>query len=324
MGSISPFEQMQVAASSAIDASIVITTRNRRDEALRAISSCLAQENCSIEILLFDDASDDGTVEAVRKKFPSVRIFSNPSRMGYIHNRNRGFEEALGSVVFSIDDDAYFSSRDIVMSVLKHFRDDCTIAAVAIPFIEPMNRRSLSSLQTPFISRSGDELCGYIGCAHAVRREIVLSLGGYREFFIHQGEERDLCLRMIAAGFRIVYGGQGLIVHMVSPKRQLDRVTYYASRNGLLFDILNLPVPDVLIRLVWDPIAIIRYRFSWSTLPLKLRGIMAGFCEGAKRWRERKAVSRAAYVRFKTLPGHGPEEWVQAIPPPCALPDSTR
>jgi GT2 family glycosyltransferase len=307
-----------------IDASIVITTRNRRVDLLFAIASCMAQQGCRFEILLFDDASDDGTAQAVREKFPSVLIFANPDRMGLIHNRNRGFEEALGSVVFSIDDDAYFSSPDIVESVLNKFRDDYKIAAVAIPYIEPMNRRSLSSLQTPFISRSGDELSAYKGCAHAVRREVVLNLGGYREFFVHQGEERDLCLRMIAAGFRIVYGDKGLIVHMVSPNRQMDRVTYYGTRNRLLFDMLNLPVPDLLIRLIWDPVAIIRYRFSWSTLPLKLRGIVAGFCEGTKRWRERKPVSCAAYALFRTLPGHGPEEWVQAIPPPCALPESTR
>jgi GT2 family glycosyltransferase len=318
MDSISPFEQVQTAASSAIDASVVITSRNRRDEALRAISSCLAQENCSIEILLFDDASDDGTVEAVRKNFPSVRIFASPGRMGYIHNRNRGFEEALGSVVFSIDDDAYFSSRDIVKSVLKNFRDDSTIAAVAIPYIEPMNRRSLSSLQTPFISRSGDELCAYIGCAHAVRRDIVLNLGGYRELFVHQGEERDLCLRMIAAGFNIVYANSGLIVHMVSPKRHTERVTYYGARNRILFDILNLPLPDLMIRLIWDPIAILRYRFSWASLPVKLRGIAAGLFVGARRWSDRHPVSREAYAHFRRLPGHGPEQCDHAIPPTCA------
>ena len=300
-----------------IDASIVITTRNRRDDTLRAVESCLAQQGCKFEVLVFDDASDDGTAEALRQAAPSVRIFANKLRTGYIYNRNRGFYEALGSIVFSIDDDAYFSAPDIVTRVLQHFREDTKLGAVAIPYVEPLNQRSVSSLNTRFHLRSGDELRAYVGCAHAIRRETALSLGGYREYFIHQGEERDLCLRMMATGRRIVYGDSDYIVHTVSPKRQAERVTYFGARNLLLFNLLNLPMRDLLIRLLWDPIAILKYRFSWSTLPVKLRGIGAGFVDGVRHWRDRHAVSRAIYARFRKLPGHGPEEWDQEIPPPC-------
>jgi GT2 family glycosyltransferase len=305
------------AGFSSVDASVVITTRNRRDDTLRAVASCLSQQGCKLEILVFDDASEDGTVEAVRLATPSVRVFANQARTGYIQNRNRGFREAAGPIVFSIDDDAYFADPNIVMCILRYFHQDDSIGAVAIPYIEPLNVRSRSYQKTPFHSLTGDELRSYIGCSHAIRRDVALGLGGYREYFVHQGEERDLCLRMSSAGWRVVYGGSGLIVHMVSPKRQTDRVIYYGARNRLLFDLLNLPLPHLLVRLLWDPVAIIRYRFALSTLPVKLRGIAAGFLEGAKRWRERQAVSRATYRLFMQLPGHGPETWDQAIPPPC-------
>jgi GT2 family glycosyltransferase len=317
MGFIVLSEEMTAIAFSRVDASVVITTRNRRDDTLRAVASCLAQQGCKIEILVFDDASEDGTVEAVQQQAPTVRVFANEIRTGYIHNRNRGFREAVGAVVFSIDDDAYFAEADTIARILRYFRLDETIGAVAIPYIEPLNVRSLSSNKTPFHSLAGDELRSYIGCSHAIRRDVVLGIGGYRECFIHQGEERDLCLRMRSEGWRVVYGDSGLIVHMVSPKRQTDRVIYYGARNRLLFDLLNLPLPHLLLRLVWDPVAIIRYRFALSTLPVKLLGIIAGFLEGAKHWGEREAVSSSTYQRFTQLSGHGPESWDQAIPPPC-------
>lgn len=317
MDSIVFSEGSMAAGFSSVDATVVITTRNRRADTLRAVASCLAQQGCRLEIMVFDDASDDGTVEAVRQAAPSVRVFANQVRTGYVHNRNRGFREAAGSVVFSIDDDAYFTESDIITRILRCFHLDESIGAIAIPYIEPLNVRSNSTQKAPFHSLAGDELRSYIGCSHAVRRDVALRLGGYREYYVHQGEERDLCLRMRSAGWRIVYGDSGLIVHMVSPKRQTDRVIYYGARNRLLFDLLNLPLPHLLVRLLWDPVAIIRYRFALSTLSVKLRGIGAGFLEGAKHWGERQAVSSSTYQRVTQLPGHGPEAWDQAIPPPC-------
>jgi len=300
-----------------MDASIVITTRNRRKDALRAVESCLAQEKCRIEVLVFDDASDDGTVDEVRGMAPEVRVFVNEERMGYIPGRNRGFHEATAEIVFSLDDDAYFSTTDIVSRTLQIFRENPSVGAVAIPYIEPLNVRSLSSLRTPLRVQPGDSLRSYAGCAHAVRREVALALGGYREFFVHQGEERDLCLRMMDAGWRVLYGSSGLIVHMVSPKRESERVTYFGARNRILFNILNLPFSVLAIRSLWDPVAIIRYRFSWSSLLIKMRGIGSGFVEGIARIRERRPVSRATYRHFTHLPGHGPEHWDKEIPPRC-------
>src|ERR1039458_379658 len=263
--------------------SIVVTTRNRCDEALRAVASCYAQNYGAIEILVFDDASEDDTVAAVTRAFPKVRMFANQERAGYVYNRNRGFAEANGNYVFSIDDDAYFSHSGIVSAIVAIFETDPTAGAVAIPYIEPLNRRSLSSLRKPFRAKPGEELRNFIGCAHAVRRDVALQLGGYRDFFVHQGEERDFCLRLRAAGWRLVYGSSGYIVHMVSPKRDSERIAYYGARNQILFETLNVPFPEVLFRIVWVSQGMIRYRFAWSKLPTVVSGILAGLADTIRR-----------------------------------------
>jgi len=259
--------------------------------------------------LVVDDASEDDTVTAVTGISNRVRVLTSVSRAGYIVNRNRGFREASGNIVFSIDDDAYFSQPDIVSHTMKLFQEQPDIGAVAIPYIEPLNRRSQSSLRSPFRAKPGDELSGFIGCSHAVRKSIALQLGGYREFFIHQGEERDLCIRMREAGWRIVYGRSGYIVHMVSPKRDTERVIFYGVRNQIIFDVLNIPLPYLCFRLVWDSIAMVRYRFAWATFPLKFRAIIVGFYKSLQYIEFRQPVSRNTYSLYKKLPGHGPEEW---------------
>ena len=298
-------------------ASVVITTRNRRDDVLVAIGSCFAQD-CDVEVLVYDDCSDDGTAVAVRTAFPETRIFELPGRIGYIANRNQGFRDAVAPVVFSLDDDAYFSQPDIVSRTLEFLDRDLSIAAVAIPYIEPLKRLSLSSQRSPQRALApGAEVRSYTGCAHAIRVDAALAVGGYRDFFVHQHEERDLCLRLHNAGGRIVYGDGAPIVHMVSPKRSTDRVMFYGGRNQILCETLNVPFPDLLLRLIRVPIGLVSYRFNWSTLPIKLRALAAGLIETIRHWRDREPVGRAAFRAYRQLPGHGPLAWDGDVPPPC-------
>lgn len=225
---------------------------------------------------------------------------------------------AKGDIVFSLDDDAYFSSQDIVSSVVDTFKHYDNVGAIAIPYVEPLDKRSVSSNRSFFQCKPGEQLRNYIGCAHAIRRDVAKHLNGYREFFVHQGEERDLCLRMLQAGWAIVYADSSPVVHMVSSFRDADRISYYGARNRILFNWLNLPLPEMFFRMVWDPIAIIKYRFAWESVNTKLRGIIAGYVESLRRFSQRQPVSRQIYSRFTRLPAHGPENWSGSLPT-CAM-----
>jgi len=288
-------------------ASVVITTRNRKENTLRAVSSCFAQTYSAIEVLVFDDASEDGTAEAVASAYPKARVFAETRRSGYIVLRNRGFEEARGEIVFSIDDDAYFSARDSVAWVMETFAADDRVAAVAIPFIEPLARRSKSTLDAPLRAVRGSEIRSYIGCAHAIRRKTALDLGGYREFFEHQGEERDLCMRIRETDLKILYCDCAPIVHTVSPARDRTRMVFFGTRNTLLFDLLNLPAGILAYRLPADILSLLRYRFDLKTLPVKTAAIIDAFRVGF-RWRKlRRPVSAETWRSWRSLPTHGPD-----------------
>src|SRR5687768_4402013 len=101
-------------------ASVIIPTRNRREELRQSIRSALAQ-TVPLEVLVLDDGSDDGTPEMVASEFPAVRYFRFEGPNGPAMLRNRGSERAVAPILFPIDDDAVFVSPRTVEQTLAEF-----------------------------------------------------------------------------------------------------------------------------------------------------------------------------------------------------------
>jgi len=222
-----------------LTATVVITTKNRQEELLKAVASAMAQRGLA-EVIVIDDGSSDGTSEAAEAAFhrwesgkvgrweggeaaseewrveqpsaadqgtkrpcdgrqgerPELRVVRHEESKGLIVRRNEATRIARGDVIFSIDDDAVFSSPCVVEQTLREFSHP-RIGAVAIPCIEPqLNNKELQR------APSADRVwvtANFKGTAHAVRRDVFLAVGGYREELLHQGEEGDFCVRMLAA-----------------------------------------------------------------------------------------------------------------------------
>lgn len=85
---------------------VVVTTRDRREGALAAAASALAQDPPPLEVLVIDNGSQDGTPEAIAARFgAAVRVAVEPRR-GLSAARNRAVELARGDTIAFLDDDA--------------------------------------------------------------------------------------------------------------------------------------------------------------------------------------------------------------------------
>jgi GT2 family glycosyltransferase len=272
------------------------------------LSSCFRQTHPSFEVLVFDDSSSDGTLEAVSRHFPAVKLFRSDRRQGYIRLRNRGFGEAAGKFVFSLDDDAEYSDPDSITATVRLFERWPDVAAVAMPYVEP-GRVSNGVPSSDGARDTATELRSYVGCAHAVRKTAARELGGYRELFVHQGEEVDLCIRLLNRGHRIIYGATGPIIHRVSEVRDIRRMDRYGIRNTLLFELLNVPMPHLFPRLLSDALKLLAWNLSFPTVLYRTYYLIRGLGACLKYARLRSPVSQATYQRFLRLPRHGPEPW---------------
>ena len=221
-----------------VAASIVIPTRDRVEELRELLYSILAQ-TVPVEILVMDDGGSEATSKMMRVEFPRVRYICLACGLGPAFQRNRGIELATQPIVFPVDDDTLFVSPHTVAQTLADC-DHARIGAVGIPYI---NVRQDQTVQQRAPAAGVHVVHAFVGAAHAVRRDVFLKVGGYREHFFFMGEEGDLCLRMMQAGFVTRLGRADPIYHLESSHRDLSRAGFSGRRNDILFAWHNVPWP---------------------------------------------------------------------------------
>lgn len=293
---------MAPIAKSAPDATVVVATRNRREDLGRLLPTVLAQTAC-IEVLVIDDGSTDGTAAMVAADFPDVRLKRSEVSQGYIAQRNQAATLARAPLIVSVDDDALLPSRETVAQTIADFNHP-RIGAVAIPYVDVRHRPEV-------LQRAPDDdrpyvVDTFVGTAHAVRRDVFVKVGGYRTALGHQCEEADFCLRMLDAGFTIRLGRAQHLLHLESPKRNLDMVFVKDRRNNMLHGWHNVPMPYLPVRLAKVTLHSIALARRHGHAGPMLRGLGQGWRYGLRCRAERRPVARSTYRLDHLLRKRGP------------------
>lgn len=299
-------------------ASVVLTTKNRKDDLGTALESVLRQ-SVPVETIVIDDGSDDGTADMVRAEFPTVRLYAHRESRGLIVRRNELTELACAGIVFSIDDDATFPSPYTVEQTLAEF-DHPRVAAVAIPFVN-VRQDDVVRQWAPdadHVYATAD----YIGTAHALRRDVFRRLGGYRGHLVHQGEEGDFCVRMLAAGYVVRLGRADPIHHFESPRRSFARMDYYGRRNDILFAWHNVPLGRLPGQLVVSTLAGLTFGVKVGRPVRMAYGLLGGYAGCVRHWSRRCPVSSEAFALYRWLRRQKavPIDQVEARLPPIPAP----
>ncbi len=232
--------------------SVVTITRDRREELLRTLGHLTALPERP-RIIVVDNHSSDGTVDAVRAGFPEVDVVALEENLGAA-GRNVGVSRAGTPYVAFSDDDSWWApgALRLVADVLDvHGRLAVVQGHILVGDRErddPIHAQMAASPLSPEPGVPGHPIASFVGCVSAVRRSAFLAVGGFDARLLVGGEEEHLSADLAAAGWSLAYVPEARGHHHASPKRGRDARRRQGIRNTLWFAWLRRPLGSAVRR----------------------------------------------------------------------------
>jgi GT2 family glycosyltransferase len=236
---------------------VIVLNWNRYADTLRCLAS-LADTSISLtDILVVDNASTDGSVEAIRSSFPTVQIVRNTENLGYAAGNNVGLHHAIEAryeYALLLNNDTVVAT-DAIDALVEPLRAHPRIAVcgAAIAYLSEPTRvwsaggviqRRDGSVTTDWLDRHMADLPSATyavdhvsGCCLLVRVSAIQQVGFLDPRFFMYFEETEWCARFTRANWEIVVNPAARIWHAIDPVAQSGSpaIAYYMTRNHLLF-----------------------------------------------------------------------------------------
>jgi hypothetical protein len=228
-----------------VDVSVVVVTYRCRDAARACLASLYERtREISLEVVVVDNASGDGTEEMVRKEFPQARLFPLADNIGFGPAVNLAAEQARGEYLLLLNPDTivHAGMPDALVAFARGLpgpaicggrtlRPDgrldpgscwgaptlwslfcfATMLSTAFKGSRLLDPESLGGWERDSV-RDVDIVTG---CLLLAPRTLWLELGGFDPRFFMYGEDADLALRAAEAGVRRVITPRAVVTHEV-------------------------------------------------------------------------------------------------------------
>ena len=249
--------------------SVVMINWNRK-EILQHVLHTLGQQTYErYEIILCDNHSTDGAPDMVEQEFPDVQLIRQDENLG-ITGYNLAFQRSAGDIIVILDNDSFLED-DGISKIVNKFHTYPQLGALGCKvynYYSGQVHHWHPSVREENVPSEGVDSPLFNGCAAAARRQVLNEAGFYPdEFFLYENE-RDLCTRIINAGYDVKYFTDISGYHMVTEEtRRSERLIYYAGRNRIWYFWKYMPVSIAL----------------WKTLIVVVKSLMAAAASGKVR-----------------------------------------
>ncbi len=241
--------------------SVVIVTWNSRNHIAPCLTSLMKQvDEPSMEIVVVDNGSQDGTKDLIRRQFSSVRLLTNERNEGFTRACNRGLAESQGQYVLLLNPDTVPLSGSL-SRMIQYMEIHAEVGALGPQLLFPDGRVQPSCRQFPdyrlmlweftglrlifpgsrifgawrmsyFQHRQPRSVDQPMGACLLLRRSALEAIGTLDERFEMFFSDVDLCHRLKTAGWEIIFLPSAQVVHWLgSSVRQAQGRMLLASHR---------------------------------------------------------------------------------------------
>jgi GT2 family glycosyltransferase len=244
--------------------SIVIVNYNVRYFLRQCLQSIYKSEvNADLELIVVDNASEDGSVDMLKKEFPGIRLICNSENLGFSKANNAAFKIAASDFILVLNPDTILQ-EDTLQCCLDFMNENPQAGAVGVRMFDgsgsylPESKRGfppvlgslfkLSGLSKLFSSSSffnayymGHLDAGQIqkvdvlsGAFMFLRKSVIDETGGFDEDYFMYGEDIELCFRIRESGKEIIYLPQTSIIHFKGESTDKNTIAYLKRFYGAM------------------------------------------------------------------------------------------
>jgi len=225
------------------DLSVIVVNWNTCNMLRACLSSLLSSNDGTLaELWVVDNASSDGSVDMVRRDFPTVRLIANQTNVGFAAANNQALKKVSGDYILLLNSDTV-AIGDALKQMVNYLHEHPFVGAVGCKLLNADGSvqrscwRGFPGLEFALVDalylwklaacwkwlqffeipvadlREPMEVDHLLGACIMVRRTVVDLVGGLDQGYFLFLEETDWCYRIKKAGYQIHYLPTAQIIH---------------------------------------------------------------------------------------------------------------
>lgn len=278
------------------------------------------------EVILVDNASNDGSVAYVRQKFPWVKLVIHEENYGFCEGYNRSIAFAEGEYLAFLNNDTRVDPNwlaELASAVQEHQADICSSKMLSLDNPEVISSRGgkITPIGTGYDidfnsrdSKGEDNKLTFVGAvgsgAMLIRKATFLEIGGFDPDYFAGVEDLDLCWRAWLKGYKVIYVANSIVYHKVGgswDSRHSSSRIFLGQKNRLANIIKNFEFTNVIkglaLSLAYDLVRVVIFlaRGEFRNILALANGIICFIKELPKTLRKRKTIQRDRRISDKEL-----------------------
>ena len=232
---------------------VILVNWNGRDITLECLHSLSASSYSHTNLIVVDNASSDGSAEAIRSRYPDVTLLSMPENLRFAGGNNAGMREALArgaDMVLLLNNDTVVDAECLTHLVARMQADPAYgMVAPKILYFDQPDRiwfaggeismwtgtmRHIGIREVDLGQHDMVREIGYAsGCCILVRADVIRKIGMLDESYHMYTEDADWSMRVRRAGYAIVYEPAAKVWHKLSVTAG-GHLSWYKLKNKFI------------------------------------------------------------------------------------------